>query len=170
MAWDARRHTPLLLAALLLIVAASRVLRLGGLELNADEVWTVWQTLGTPQQIVQWTPYDWAPLSYLVVGAWRGVAGMHPIVLRYLTVLIFLPGCAFTYRAMRRLGDERAALLASLAYAALSYHVFLSMHVRGYRLRRSRLLPLALSADAMRYFTRPTFRRAAPLAVVIGAR
>lgn len=165
MTWDARRHMPLLLAALLLIVAASRVLRLAGLELNADEVWTVWQTLGTPQQIVQWTPYDWAPLSYLVVGAWRGVAGMHPIVLRYLTVLIFLPGCAFTYRAMRRLGDGRAALLATLAYAALSYHVFLSVHVRGYAFVIA-LLPLALWLT-LRYFARPTLRRAVPLAVVM---
>ncbi len=46
-----RRHL-LIVTVLLLIVAASRILRLNGLEMDIDEVWSIWQTLGTPRQVL----------------------------------------------------------------------------------------------------------------------
>jgi len=70
---------PLVLAAALLLIAASRLLRLCGLELDHDEVWTIWQTFGSPRQILAWTPYDWPPLHFLALGAWQELAGIHPI-------------------------------------------------------------------------------------------
>ena len=49
------------MTALLLVVAASRIPRLNGMEMNIDEVWSIWQTLGTPRQVLAWVPYDWPP-------------------------------------------------------------------------------------------------------------
>src|SRR4051794_24103437 len=104
-----------LLTILFLIVFASRVVRLNMLEMDRDEVWSVWQTFGTPQQIIQWTPYDWPPLFYLTVGSWRGLMGDHPFTLRLLTVYTFLIGIAVLYRVAKRLCDDTTALIAAVA-------------------------------------------------------
>src|SRR5260221_14504941 len=91
------RYLPLAMAALLLIVAASRMIRLPGLNPDGDEIWSIWQTFGTPQQILMWTPYDWPPLYYLMLGAWKVIAGFDPVMLRLLSVLGFFPGVTFMF-------------------------------------------------------------------------
>jgi hypothetical protein len=105
----------------LLLVGMSRMIVLHGIRMGGDEIWSVWQTLGTPGQIIQWTPYDWTPGYYLTLGLWRGFVGMLPFALRMLSVLMLLVGCAALYRVARRLGGRRAALLAMPAYGALGY-------------------------------------------------
>src|SRR5689334_2710549 len=60
-----------LVVVILLIIFASRVTRLNTLDMQQDEVWSVWQTLGTPQQVINWTPYDWSPTFYLMVDGWQ---------------------------------------------------------------------------------------------------
>lgn len=150
----------------LLVVAASRFTRLDEMAMNPDEVWSAWQTLGTPAQVLQWTPYDWPPLYYLTLGAWRELTSPYPTTLRVLSVLAFMLGTAFTYRLMRRCG-ESAAILAMLAYAALGYIILLSIEVRGYALLLA-LMPLAVWLTR-RYFDHPRWRRAIPLALVLAA-
>src|SRR6266446_6987393 len=86
------------LVAIFLIVFASRVVRLPSLNMDPDEVWSVWQTLGTPQQIVSWTPYDWSPVFYLIVGGWQKLAGINLFILRLLPIFSFLIGLAILYR------------------------------------------------------------------------
>ncbi len=151
----------------LLLIAASRILRLGGLiDLGNDEIWSIWQALGTPGQILAWTPYDWPPLYFLLLGAWRALAGLHPVVLRYLALLAFLPACAIVWRVAWRLtGSRGAGVLGMLAYSALGYAIFASLYVRGYMLVLL-YAPLALWL-ALRYFARPTFRRALPLGITL---
>ncbi|MCC7452244.1 MAG: hypothetical protein IT324_32890 [Anaerolineae bacterium] len=147
----------------LLIIAGSRLVRLRGLDMNSDEIWSVWQTFGTPAQILNWTPYDWPPLYYLSLGAWRTLVGIHPIVLRLFSTLLFLVSAACMYRAWLRLRDQRGAILITLAYAALSYSIYLGITVRGY------ILALALFPPALwlllRYFARPTLLRGILLAL-----
>lgn len=157
----------LLLTLVFLGIITSRLVRLDDMTMNRDEIWSVWQTLGTPQQIVQWTPYDWPPLYYLMLGAWRGVVGMVPAMLRALSALLFPVGAACIYRVMRRWRSAEAGLLASLAYGALGFSILLSLEVRGYALLLV-LLPLALWL-AVRYFDRPNWRRAVPLALALAA-
>ncbi len=155
--------------AVLFLIALSRFVRLSGLiDMASDEIWSIWQTQGTPQQIVQWTPYDWPPLYYLLLGGWRVLVGMHPVALRMLSVLLFLLASAIMYRLMRRLGvPTMAAMLGMLAYGALGYAVFVSLYVRGYTLV-ALLAPLALWLT-LRYFDRPTLRRAFPLGLTLAA-
>jgi len=153
----------ILTAACLLLIAASRILRLSEMGMNPDEIWSVWQTFGTPMQIIQWTPNDWPPGYYLTLGAWRAFNGQHPIVLRYLSVLAFLIGSSFLLRVGRRLCGMGAGLLVMLAYAALGYGIFLSTEVRGYALLLG-LLPIAFWL-MLRYFDHPTWRRGVPLAL-----
>ncbi|GAB4572699.1 MAG: hypothetical protein Kow0077_12880 [Anaerolineae bacterium] len=154
---------------LLLVIAASRIFRLQEMiELGVDELWSVWQTFGTPQQILQWTPYDWPPLYYLLLGGWRALVGLHPAMLRYLAVLVFMLACAVMIRLMQRLGVSRwNVLLGMLAFAAPAYSVFVSLYVRGYMLV-ALFAPLSLWLT-LRYFERPTLRRALPLGLTLAA-
>lgn len=67
---SSRLHTRLITGALtLLLIAASRVLLLSHLSFDHDEVWSVWQTFGTPQEIIARTPFDWPAGYYLSLGA-----------------------------------------------------------------------------------------------------
>lgn len=47
-----------LLTLTLLLVAASRLLRLDDLTMNPDEVWSIRQTFGSVGDILRWTPCD----------------------------------------------------------------------------------------------------------------
>ncbi len=158
---------PLVLAAALLLIAAGRLLRLRGLELDADEVWTIWQTFGSPRQILAWTPYDWPPLHFLALGAWKELAGIHPVAVRMFSVLALLPGAACAYRAVRRGHGHTAGAIAMLTYAALAYVIYASLIVRGYVLLLA-LLPAAVWL-MQRFFDRPAPRRAIPLALCLAA-
>lgn len=138
------------LTLLLLLIAAAHTLRLSGLEMNPDEIWAIWQTLGKPDEIIAWTPYDWTPLYYLTLGGWRLGVGIHPIALRYFSVLLSLLGAAFTYRVGKRLGGSGAGSIAMLIYSALPYSIFLSGYVRPYALAHV-LVPLSFWLT-LRYF------------------
>src|SRR5258708_25703042 len=157
----------LLVTALLLVIAASRISRLNTREMDVDEVWSIWQTLGTPAQIINWTPYDWTPASYLILGAWRMLVGLHPVVVELLSVYAYLIGVALFYRVARRLYGETAAIIGMLAFAALGYSIYLSIVVRGYIFALA-LLPLALWL-ALDYFERPRVWRGVALAVCLAA-
>lgn len=161
------RYRLLIPALILLLIAASRAFRLDATiaEVSVDEVWSIWQGLGTPAQIIGWTPYDWTPGYYLTLGAWRGLTGIHPIALRWLSLLAFVLGAATLYRVARKLRGD--GVIASTAYAALGYMIFLSTELRGYALLLA-LYPLAIWL-ALRYFEQPRSRRAIPLALVMAA-
>ena len=148
---------------LLLAIAASRILRLHGMEMNIDEVWSIWQTFGTPRQILSWVPYDWPPLYYLVLGGWKELAGINPVVLRYFSVLVGLLGAASMYRLGLRMFAHGAALLITAVYAALGYAIFLSLVVRGYVVVYA-LFPFVMLL-ALRYFDRPTAARGGAVGV-----
>lgn len=160
-------HSLFLVSFILLLLAASRILRLYDLEMHIDEVWTIWQTFGTPEQIVRWTPYDWTPLHYLFLGGWKELVGIEPYALRVSSVLIFLIGAAALYRVTRRLRDERTAIMVMLVFGALGYSLRISTEIRAYMLMIT-LLILAFWTT-LRYFTSPTLRRAVPLALTLAA-
>ena len=154
-------------AGVLLLVAASRLLRLNEIRMNPDEIWSVWQTFGTYQQILNWTPYDWPPLYYLVIGGWWRLTGLHPVGLRLLSLLVFMLGAAFLYRVGRRMFSHTGGLLAVLAYAGLGYAILLSIEVRGYALLLG-LMPLALWLT-LRYFERRRWYWGVLLGLVLAA-
>lgn len=151
-----------LLVGVLLFLAASRTFRLTELDVNPDEVWAVWQTFGTPTDILRWTPYDWPPGYFLTLGSWRVLTGEQTVTLRFLGTLGFMLGASGLYRAIKRLRGRNAGLLAMLTYGALSYGVLLTIELRGYSLLFS-LFPLTFWA-MLRYFDNPNWRRALPLA------
>ncbi|MBC7810473.1 MAG: glycosyltransferase family 39 protein [Burkholderiales bacterium] len=150
-----------------LLIAASRIstLSLTDRELHTDEVWAVWQTLGTPVNVALET--TWPPGFASVVYLWKSFVGLHPIALRLLSVLLFMLGCAFVYRVMHRLRGEQSALIALLAYSSITLSAFFATQLRSYILVYS-LLPLAFWLT-LRYFDRPRLRRALPLALTLAA-
>ncbi len=51
----------LLLTLILLVAAVPRIFSLYLQLVHHDEVWSIYQSIGTPQQILTWLPYDWPP-------------------------------------------------------------------------------------------------------------
>ncbi len=159
------RYSSLIFAAFLLIIIASRLPRIGGFVLDNDEVWTIFQTFGTPQQIIQWTPQTETSLFYLTFGAWKSFVGVDPFALRYLSLLGFMLATAVMYRAVKHMYNAQVAVLATLAYSAFACVIFLSLYTRSY------IIALILWPWAwwltIRYFDRPTLRLAVPLGLCL---
>ncbi len=148
--------------AALLVIAAAHTLRLNGLNMNGDEVWHIWQSFGTPDQIVSWTPYDWTPLYPIVLGGWRLIAGIHPFALKILSMLASLIGAAFAYKTGAKIAGRWAGVLTMLSWSAFAYSIFLSGYVRPYAIAHP-LIPMGL------YFTLRYFEAAqANMRTVIG--
>jgi len=145
-----RRPFFFFVTAALLVIAAAHTLRLSGLNMNGDEVWHIWQSFGTPDQIVSWTPYDWTPLYPIVLGGWRLIAGIHPFALKTLSMLASLIGAAFAYKAGAKIAGRWAGLLTMLSWSAFAYNIFLSGYVRPYAMA-SPLIPMGLYFT-LRYF------------------
>jgi hypothetical protein len=162
-----RYHQLILFGLLIAALFALRVLRYPTTEMTNDEVWFVWQTFGTPRQIIQWTPYNWGPLFPLLIGFWRIVTGIHPDVIRVLTVLLFLPACAAIFRVARRLWGGSAGWIALIVYGTVGYGIYLTTLLYGYALEVA-LMPFALWFT-VRYFDHPSIKRALLLCVVLAA-
>jgi 4-amino-4-deoxy-L-arabinose transferase-like glycosyltransferase len=156
----------ILITFVLLLVAGQRIANITTFEMHHDEVWSVWQTFGTPAQIVHWTPFDWAPLYYLLLGAWRLTVGIHPIVLRWLSILLSLITAALMYRLGARISrSHNGGLISLLVYASLGFGVYQSIVVRGYALLvMCGALAFLLMLD---YFEKPTTRRGLILGVAL---
>src|SRR5689334_12400831 len=120
------------MVGVLLIVAAGLILRLRTLKFDNDEIWEIWQTFGTPQQIIYWTSPSEYPTYMLILGAWKNLVGLHPYILHYLTILLSLPAPAFMYRAVRRIAGHWAGILTALAYSAFPVSMFMSLQARSY--------------------------------------
>jgi 4-amino-4-deoxy-L-arabinose transferase-like glycosyltransferase len=157
MSLSTRKSAAILLSALLLLVIVlSRVPYFGQLELDAHEVWTMWQSVGTLPQVIDRTPYDWGPLYYVVMAGWQSLVGDHTETARVLSVLWLVLGSAFMYRAMSRLRPGNAPLLAALLYATSAGIIYLSLNIRGYALQLG-LMPLAFWL-LLRYFDVQRYR------------
>ena len=156
-----------LLVGILLVVFASRVTRLPTLNMEKDEAWSTWITLGSVQQTLDWVGYDWPAGFFLQLHAWRALTGITPFGLRILIVLTLLIGAALVFRLGRRLFGMQAGVLAMLAFSAFGYVLFISTIVRGYMLNLA-LFVLALLL-AIRYFERPHWRRALWVALTFAA-
>ncbi len=152
-----------LLTALIFLIATSRAIRINDFHLDNDEIWAIWQTIGTPQQVISWTSPTEHPTYFLLLDAWRQIAGMDPFVLRYLSLLLSLFGLAFMYRTVRRQHGHNAGVIAALAYSVFAISQFTSLYTRSYILAYS-ALPLALWL-IHRYFDKPTILRAVLLSL-----
>ncbi len=141
---------------ILLVIFGSRIGRFNTLNFQKDEVWSVWQTLGTVQDTINWTPYDWSPAYYLLVYGWRTLTGIHPFTLRVMTALLMLLTAALLYRVGRRFIGIKGALLAVLAFSAFGYTLYISTLLRAYLLNV--LLWLAALWIILIYFERQTRR------------
>lgn len=151
--------------ALLLLLFLSRLIHFHGLEMHTDEIWSIWQSFGTPQQILRWTPYNWPPLYFLQIAAWKELVGIHPFVLRLLTALTYMVAMTALFRIMWRLRGMPAAVLVTLAFSALGFSLRISTEIRGYMLMFAFYLFAFWLTE--RYFARPSLRRALPLAVCL---
>src|SRR5689334_12788387 len=78
------------MVGLLLLTTASHLLYLRSLSFNFDELWSIWQTFGSPADVLRWTPNDWPPLYFLGVWGWQQIAGPTPESLRIMTLLCAL--------------------------------------------------------------------------------
>ncbi len=143
------------LTGILLLIALSRFAQIGTFYLDNDELWSIFQSSGTPEQIVYWTSPTEYPTYFLLLGAWQGLAGLQPEVLRYLSLLLGLPAAVLLFQAVRRPFGDWAGVLAALAYSALPISLFIHLQVRSYVIAYT-VLPLTLWL-VDRYFQRFTW-------------
>ncbi len=155
----------LLLVPLFLLLALTRIPRTLDASMDWDEIYTVWQSFGSLDQVVGWVPYDWPPLHYAIVWFWQNLVGPHPFVQRYFSTLVLFLGTAFMFALVRKITKHvPASALAALAYIAPAHILYLSLLIRGYVFIYA-LAPL-LTYLLILYFEKPTFRRALLIAVV----
>jgi hypothetical protein len=165
-----KRRVPWTAIVIFAVVISSRILIVGNVRMDHDEVRSISRTFGTPAQIIDWQPVDWPPLYSLLLGAYRMAVGFHPLVMRFSSVLLFAVSLAGTYPLGMRLSRKRQAAQAGMAaYAAVGLVLFQSVHVRGYVLGFA-LYPIAFWLS-LRFFEteKPLWRWAVPLALILAA-
>ncbi len=150
--------------AVLLIAAFALIRHANDLSMWYDEVWTIFHSSGTLEQIVRDRDLSWPPGYYLVLHAWTRLLGMNDLVVRMLNVLSGLLGTACMIQAGRSLSSKRAGWLAGLAFGVSGYAVYFLLEVRGYGLMLT--LAAALVWLHARWLKAPTWRRAIPYALV----
>lgn len=150
-------------ALILLVAAWARIIYLHSLPMNADEIWSIWQTLGTPADVIRWTPSDWPFPYFMLVWGWKEIVGLTPEALRVLSLLISMIGGASFYALTRRIWNETTALLALAIYAGLGFSIYLGLLLRAYGILLA-FVPIVLLL-AWRYLERPTIGRAFWLAL-----
>src|SRR5258708_3136756 len=116
---QSRTRTLFLVTSVLIILMAGRILHLGVAiqEFHADEVWSVWQLIGSHTGYTR--DAKWPPLYYMMLDGWWRVAGLQPIALRMLSPFIFLLGAVSLNRAIRRTRTESAPLPPAAASGRL---------------------------------------------------
>jgi MFS family permease len=155
----------------LLIAAIATLVHADTLTLWSDEIWSVFHTSGTTQQVFQDQDVTWPFGYYLALHLWTQFATNNDFSLHVFGALIGLLTTACIIRAGRRLlpGSRElfaapvAGLLAGLAFATSSYALYFQLEVRGYGLML--LAEAAFVWLFLRWHARPTRWRGAVLLV-----
>lgn len=131
---DAKLAWTPVIAALLLGFALF-VTNLDGVDLWADEGWTIAASAeSSPVDVVsEWVVPDvHPPLYFVALQTWRTVTGDTIFEMRYFSVMVSLLGIAFAYQAGRGIFSNRAGLLAALFYALHDLVLVQTQEVRHY--------------------------------------
>jgi hypothetical protein len=123
-----------LITAVLFLAALLRIYNLNLQGLWGDEGWSV--EFSEPRNPVDVTAnlIDdlHPPLYFILLGAWREVAGSDEIAMRLLAVFAALITVALVCRIGRKLFDVQSGMMAALILALADKHVVLSQEVRHY--------------------------------------
>ncbi len=120
---------------LMLLAFALRVWGLADHNIWWDEGIGVWLSRMPAPEIIRWTAGDvHPPLYYLLLHAWRLVAGEGEFVLRFPAALFSLLTVAITYRAGRVLGGTRTGMLAALFVTLSRFAIGWAQEIRMYSL------------------------------------
>jgi hypothetical protein len=112
----------LLFTLLILVVLVSRSLWIDSINFDTDEMRTAQRAAGNLLEIIVWQPQDWPPLYNILIGIWGSFTAFHPKILRFSSLLLFLPGIALTYQFARAFfHNEQAAWGTTFAFATLGY-------------------------------------------------
>lgn len=163
------RQNRLLIALLLLLfVAATRILVSTERIVSIDESRTVLRTLGTVDEVVLWQPEEWPPLHNVILAGWRLISGMHPAMMRYPIVMVFMLGIVLMFRSTLALTkNEGAAWGSAFIFTAFALSLDISGFIRGYVFALA-LLPLAMWLT-LKYFQQSNWRWGIALTVVMAA-
>jgi predicted membrane-bound mannosyltransferase len=126
------RFTPPLLALILLLAMAVRVIHVNGQSFFVDEVAEILLAKKSPAQILR-APDSAPPLFPLILKAWLTMWGTDAAA-RWLSVVCGVLSVGVVWAIGRRLVDDATGLAAAFATAMLPMHVYYSQFVRAYSL------------------------------------
>ncbi len=163
-----RRHLWLIALLILLLAAALRFYNLGAQSFWNDEGNSYVQATRSFADIAANAARDIHPPGYYwLLAIWRALVGESEFALRALSAFASVISVAFAYAVGRRLSGEIAGLTAALLTAINTFSLYYAQETRMYAL-------LALWGEAgfwalIRFFERPTGRRALVLGVINAA-
>jgi hypothetical protein len=144
----------------LLITAAAIFSHLNNLSMWYDELFTVYHSKGSLEQVLRDRDISWPPLYYVFTSLWIDIAGINDVVVKMVSALPAMIGTAIMYRVGRRLYGPSAGWLAALAFGTSGYTVYFATEARAYA--ASAMLGALFLWLHLRWMARPTWRRAVP--------
>src|SRR3972149_4343478 len=129
----ARRHTQLILIAVLLLATALRFYRVDAQSFWNDEGNSARIAERSINLILEGAAGDiHPPLYYLTLHVWRGIFGSGEAALRGLSAIFGLITVAFTYLLGRRVFDSRVGLIGAFLAAVNPFQIYYSQEARMY--------------------------------------
>ena len=134
-----RRQFPTQTIALIVIVLAASILRLGGIASESlwhDEVLTAYSAqVPLTRVIASVRSHETAPPGYLILmNVWSKIAGLSDLALRLPSALIGIATVILLWRMGAELFDSTIALTAAATLAVSPIHIAYSQEARGYAL------------------------------------
>jgi hypothetical protein len=128
-----KRLLPIL--TILLLAAAVRIINSSAWPVWTDEGWTTWSTSDPELEVVlkrEIAQDRHPPLYFIVLTAWRTLAGDSRLALRFVSIVGGLLTVALTYRIGKDWFGQRAGLYGALLLAVLHMAVYYSQELRDY--------------------------------------
>jgi uncharacterized membrane protein len=147
----------------LLIAGAAIFSHADDLSMWFDELWSMFTTTRSLEQVVRERDLVWPPGYALTLHFWIRLISAHDLVVHVLGALLGLLGVAFAIQAGRALDSDRAGWLAGIAFGTSSYALTFLLEARGYGMLF--MVSLATVCFHARWVRRPTWRRAVPYAL-----
>lgn len=142
---------------ILLIVSVAILIHVDDLSMWYDELFSIFHSSGTAEQILRDRDVNWPPFYYLSLNIWIHTVGAHDIGLRLLSGFAGILATACVYQISRYLHSPQAGWLAAISFGTSGYIVYYAVEIRAYAF--SLLFGVLLAWIHLAWVKQPNWRR-----------